>query len=267
MTATTARSTRLQTAALAPIGGEARTERVESRLMSSIVAGAFAHGDRLPSESELSRLLGVSVVTVREALVTLRAAGVIETRRGRQGGSFVALTTEDAEELNAKQLMQMPRVELADLGLHYEMLSAACAELACQRATDFELRRIIDLLDEARDLPRESWRRSVTDAQLELASLSHSVNLTREHVRVQSQFTPLLALQDADTEARRLTHESLKEQVGAILAEDIEQARRIVREGIRRSTQWLIAFRQVLLADPSPEHIRLSLQRRESEGR
>lgn len=73
---------RLRTAAFAPIGEEGRTEQVVSRIVQAISVGAFTEGERLPSETELSGLLGVAVVTVREALGALRHRGLIETRRG-----------------------------------------------------------------------------------------------------------------------------------------------------------------------------------------
>lgn len=262
MMPTSARSSRLQAATLSPIGEEGRSEMVETRLAQSITAGAFADGERLPSENELARLLGVAVVTVREALVALRIRGLIETRRGRNGGSFVRSSILDSELRNAQTLIQMPRVTLSDLGLHYEMISASCAELACERATEFELEVIQEILGDIRFVARDHWRRRVTDVQLELASLSQSVSLTDEHVRVQTKLTPLLALQDADDDARLATHTSLEAQVAAIRAGDIELARRLVREGINVSTRWLIDFREKLLDDPTEAHILHALEER-----
>lgn len=250
-----ARSSRLQAATLTSIGEEGRPELVERKLTRSIFAGAFADGEKLPSESELARLLGVSVVTVREALSVLRMQGLIETRRGRGGGSFVRASLEVSEKHNADVLMRMPRTTLQDLGLHYEMISASCAELACLRATEFELQVIKEVLVDARDLEQSAWRRRVTDVQMELASLSQSVSLTEEHVRVQTKFTPLLALQDSDREARDKTQASLEAQVEAIFNEDVETARKIVRQGIRESTKWLMSFRAKLLEIPSSQNV------------
>lgn len=250
-----ARSSRLQAAALTSIGEEGRPELVERKLTRSIFAGAFADGERLPSENELARLLGVSVVTVREALFALRNKGLIETRRGRGGGSFVRAELADIELHNAKVLLQMPRASLADLGLHYEMISASCAELACQRASDFELQVVREVLQDAAELTQTAWRRRITDIQMELASLSQSVNLTDEHVRVQTKYTPLLALQDADVSARQKTQESLVAQIDAISAEDVASAREVVRAGIKESTKWLISFRARLVEDTSTQSI------------
>ncbi|WP_336659770.1 FadR/GntR family transcriptional regulator [Leucobacter sp. USHLN153] len=257
---------RLRTAALAPIGEEGRIELVEARIVQAISVGAFSEGERLPSENELSALLGVAVVTVREALGALRHRGLIETRRGRNGGSFVRPSHGAVEEVNAQALMVMPRVALADLGVLYEAIAAACAEYACQRATPEELDIVALVLERSRDLDRVVWRRRVTEVQLELAALSQSVRLTNEHVRVQTEFTPLLALQDIDRDARMQTHEALVTQIRATRAGDEDAARSAVRETVRASVRWLVEFRAELLAAPRDGGLRGTLEARRREG-
>lgn len=259
------RSSRLQVAAFAPIGEEGRTALVEAQLAQSISAGAFGDGDRLPSEPELARLMGVAVVTVREALVSLRHRGLIDTRRGRNGGSFVRSNLDSSEIYNARALSAMPRVALSDLGLHYEMITAACAEYACLRATPEELAVVRDILVETRELPREDWRRRVTDVQLELAGLSQSVRLTQEHVRIQAEVTPLLALQDAEHAERLATHDALVAQIDATQERDVALARSVVRESVRRSMRWLVGFRSSLLQCATEDELRDTLESREGD--
>ncbi|MBO1900545.1 FadR family transcriptional regulator [Leucobacter weissii] len=254
-------SSRLRTAAFAPIGDEGRAELVEARLLQAISTGAFIEGERLPSENELSQLLGVAVVTVREALGSLRHRGLIETRRGRGGGSFVSSSPGVVEEVNARRLMETPRVALADLGVLYEVIAGACAEYACLRATADELEVVHRVLVEARELPAGPWRRRITDMQLELASLSQSVRLTSEHVRIQTEFTPLLALQDIDIAQRHFSHDALLEQIEATRAGDVEAARAVVRRSIRGSVRWLGDLRSALKAQPAGGDLRATLER------
>ena len=262
-------SSRLRTAAFAPIGEEGRADMVVSRLVQAISVGAFTEGERLPSENELAALLGVAVVTVRDALGELRHRDLIETKRGRNGGSFVRPSQAAVEEVNARQLVSEPRVAIADLGVYYEVISAACAEYACMRATEEELEIVEQILFDARELPVFQWRRRVTEVQLELASLSQSVRLTSEHVRLQTEFTPLLALQDFDEEARLATHDALAAQILATKRGDVQAARTAVRESVRGSVRWLMAFRtELLAASPGGElHDTLEARRRRREGR
>lgn len=55
-----------------------------------IVSRKLKAGDKLPSEIEIATALGVSRMTLRQALATIEAKGLIERRRGRFGGNFVA---------------------------------------------------------------------------------------------------------------------------------------------------------------------------------
>src|SRR6476646_5637582 len=68
--------------------GNAFEETVE-RLLAVIKLGLVAPGDRFPAERELAAQLGISRLTLREAIRELQQAGYVESRRGRFGGTFV----------------------------------------------------------------------------------------------------------------------------------------------------------------------------------
>jgi GntR family transcriptional repressor for pyruvate dehydrogenase complex len=59
------------------------------RVATAIRLGVYPHGSVLPPERELAAALGVSRATLREAMAALRAAGMVETTRGRGGGTVV----------------------------------------------------------------------------------------------------------------------------------------------------------------------------------
>ena len=65
-----------------------RYEQVKRHIMDGIEAGTYGAGDKLPSENELVRALGVSRMTVNRALRELTEEGHILRRAGM--GSFVA---------------------------------------------------------------------------------------------------------------------------------------------------------------------------------
>jgi DNA-binding FadR family transcriptional regulator len=64
--------------------------QVADQLRSLITTGDLGVGERLPSEAEMAPLFGVSRSTIREALRILVTDGLLVTRRGVQGGTFVA---------------------------------------------------------------------------------------------------------------------------------------------------------------------------------
>ena len=75
-----------------------RRASTRSRTASStaVAVGEYLPGARLPPERELAGLLGVARVTVRGALARLVERGLLETRRGRGGGTFVRTEWPDS---------------------------------------------------------------------------------------------------------------------------------------------------------------------------
>jgi GntR family transcriptional regulator len=57
-------------------------QQVADDVRAAVVTGVHPPGSRLPSESELARTYGVARGTVRQALATLAAEGLISTRKG-----------------------------------------------------------------------------------------------------------------------------------------------------------------------------------------
>jgi len=66
-----------------------RVDEVTDRLITAIAIGEYLPGARLPVERDLAASLGTGRVTVRAALARLVERGLLETRRGRGGGSYV----------------------------------------------------------------------------------------------------------------------------------------------------------------------------------
>ena len=64
--------------------------QIVEQIEHAIAEGRLAPGDRLPPERELAAEHGVSRMTVRQALQTLEARGLLRRTIGRSGGSFVA---------------------------------------------------------------------------------------------------------------------------------------------------------------------------------
>jgi len=64
--------------------------RIASWLEHLIVSGTLRPGDRLPAEVDIAAKLGVSRMTLRQALASVESKGLLERRRGRSGGNFVS---------------------------------------------------------------------------------------------------------------------------------------------------------------------------------
>lgn len=71
--------------------------RIERWLATQIARGRLRDGDRLPREDSLAATLGVSRMTLRQALATLESRGAVERRPGRGGGTFVTTPRFDCD--------------------------------------------------------------------------------------------------------------------------------------------------------------------------
>jgi DNA-binding FadR family transcriptional regulator len=105
-------------------------DQLYEQIVGQIVAGSMPTGERLPSESRLCEIFGVSRPVVREAIFRLQADGLVVTRQG--AGTYVAKRPRD------EFLRLAPIGGVADLMRCYELriaLEGEAAFLAAQRRT------------------------------------------------------------------------------------------------------------------------------------
>ena len=102
--------------------------------------GAFAPGDKLPNEIELSKILGVSRTTLREAVKILVTAGILEIKRGK--GTFVSENAENVDKTNLDSIdaFKISAMDIFEIRL---IIEPEAAFLAAKRATDEELKDIL----------------------------------------------------------------------------------------------------------------------------
>lgn len=73
-----------------PVRQQTGAELIRSRIALQVRLGVFAPGERLPDTGVIAEELGMSEMTVRRALETMCQDGLLDRRRGRVGGTFVA---------------------------------------------------------------------------------------------------------------------------------------------------------------------------------
>jgi GntR family transcriptional regulator, transcriptional repressor for pyruvate dehydrogenase complex len=84
---------------LQPLRIRKLSSMIEDSIKELVLTGQLKSGDKLPTEKELSVKFGVSIVTVREALRGLEAFGVIEKKRGRDGGVFISSNGDSVKDV------------------------------------------------------------------------------------------------------------------------------------------------------------------------
>ncbi|WP_308466031.1 FadR/GntR family transcriptional regulator [Rathayibacter soli] len=227
-------------AIFAQLADAGRSEQVAQRLTDAIILGVLAPSERLPSEPDLARRFGVALITVREGLGILRASGLVETRRGREGGSFVTSSSPHGGLIDAR-LRALSQVDLSDMAVYFATILSGCAERASTRATDAEADRLGEWIASIDMSTAASARANLGGFCLEIAVLSQSSRLMREQIRVQAEFGPLLllALDDESVRADAAGHGVAI--AAAIRAHDPTRARELVSAQIDALAAGLLA--------------------------
>lgn len=123
--------------------GPSLADSVSGSIRAEITSGAYAIGDKLPTEKELAETYGVSRPIVREAINALKRDGLVVTRQGL--GAFVSETREQSFRFTSFDVN-----DAIDIRNVIELLMAVEAEAtarAAQRRTQEDLKIIEDHLN------------------------------------------------------------------------------------------------------------------------
>jgi len=115
---------------LRPVKERNTLEQTIENLLAAVRLGAVGVGERLPAERDLSVQLGVSRMTLRAALQALADRGVVETRRGRAGGTTVV---QDGPPVVDRDRAALRRADVLDLLAYRAVVEPGAAELAAAR--------------------------------------------------------------------------------------------------------------------------------------
>jgi DNA-binding FadR family transcriptional regulator len=224
---------------LAPIEDRGAVEQVARRLGEAIGAGLLAPGERLPSETELAEQLRVSVMTLREALRALRDAGLIETRRGRLGGSFVSAQRATRPRSGLTSL-----TELREFTDWRHAITAEAAALAARRRTAAEAEALRGTAARVADAVADAPAYRVADARFHLAVAEASRNrrLIAAEAAIQVELGEILREIPSSEHARRTSQESHAPIVGAIARGRAEAARAAAGRHIEGTYDWVVGL-------------------------
>src|SRR5262245_9877194 len=128
-----------------PVTVARASSAIAEQIRTAIVTGRLRAGERLSPERELADQFGVSRVTVRDALRSLEAMGLLEVRVGARGGAFVTTPTGSRVAQAMSDMMLMAALSPEDIVETRLMVELGTVTLACARATDEDLERLREL--------------------------------------------------------------------------------------------------------------------------
>ncbi|MER6946142.1 FadR/GntR family transcriptional regulator [Nonomuraea sp. NPDC000554] len=121
----------------------ARTSLVDAaieELREEITSGAWPVGTKIPSESQLAESLGMSRLSVREAVRVLAHAGLLTTRQG--DGTYVTATDESKIALR-RRLDKAAAMDIIDVRRGLDLVAA---RLAATKRTEQDLQGLHETL-------------------------------------------------------------------------------------------------------------------------
>jgi GntR family transcriptional repressor for pyruvate dehydrogenase complex len=126
----------LPEAVLHPVRGHHAFEACVEQLATLIRLGVFPRGSALPSERELATRLAVSRATLREAIAALRQAGLVQTTRGRGGGTVVTMKPRTPSARAASRRTTSRRADWVDALDFRRIVEPGAASLAASTHLD-----------------------------------------------------------------------------------------------------------------------------------
>lgn len=234
----------IQSQVFRPLPDVLRAEAIVERLSTAISLGLLRRGEQLPVENQLTVLFGVATATVRDALQTLRDQGIIETRRGRSGGTFIIGSPPANPAALNDRLLALSMAELRDLEDEQLATGLAAVRLVIERAFPHDLdrlERIIRTMGEAET--SEACMRADSRFQIELAALAQSERLMTTQMRLLTESIEIMwsvLTVETDREWTITDHLAI---VTALRAGDVSAAERAVRDHTARDFYRLIEAR------------------------
>jgi GntR family transcriptional repressor for pyruvate dehydrogenase complex len=222
----------LPEAVLRPVRGHHAFEACVEQLATAIRLGVYPLGTTLPSERELATRLAVSRATLREAMAALRQAGLVETRRGRGGGTVVTLKPRTPSARAAARISPDRRRDWLDALEYRRIVEPGAAYLAARAdLTDVQREQLEHAHhDVAAARKPAAHRQADSRFHLTVASLPGSPRLIEAVTSVQATLHEMLLaipVLQANIAHSDRQHAAL---VRAILAGRADRARRVMEE-------------------------------------
>ncbi|MDU0460609.1 MAG: FadR/GntR family transcriptional regulator [Geobacteraceae bacterium] len=127
-----------------PIKPKKVSSQIADQIRSSILAGEFSPGDKLPPERELAEMFGVSRPSVREALNVLASSGLVMSYQG--GGTVVMSLVETTAANPLSELIRVQQDRALDVIEVRKCMESWTAFYAAQRALPEDVRRMEEII-------------------------------------------------------------------------------------------------------------------------
>jgi DNA-binding FadR family transcriptional regulator len=228
---------------LGPVRAQNAFEETVERLLTVIKLGVIAPGGRFPAERELAGLLGVSRITLREAIRALQLAGYVESRRGRLGGTFVIATPPTPSPAELRRIAVEDADKINDALTYRMAVETGAAMVLAQSGPPPQVADMLQArLAALNGASPEDYRRMDTLFHLSIAELTGSSLLAAACADARMRLNDLLNA--IPVLQRNIDHTTAQHTaiVAAILAGDPGAAQRAIAEHLDGTAALLRGF-------------------------
>jgi GntR family transcriptional regulator, transcriptional repressor for pyruvate dehydrogenase complex len=222
-----------------PVTGGRISDAITHQIRTAILSRRLQPGDRLPNERELAERFGVSRVTVRDALRTLEAGGLLEIRVGASGGPFVTAPSTSFVGEGISQMLVLSEVDPDEIAEARLILELGTVALAVERATDADIDELRRLCAAGADAlaagSYETQHSRDFHAALAVATHNRAIEMVTATFAGPLSMIPVREREPAQPRHERTVAEHL-ELVEAIAARDGDRARDVMHAHLTRGT-------------------------------
>jgi GntR family transcriptional repressor for pyruvate dehydrogenase complex len=231
-------------------------EEVARQIQQAITDDRLKPGEKLPSQKDLMDMFQVSKFTIMGALRLLEQWGLVYTKHGATGGSFVSESNTEAFSESLKLLVSMQRVTLEELAELRLTIEGQAAYWAAKRRQPDDIKRMEEILEEMSRLL------SLNRPMEEIIPLDMAFHLLIGQASHNSLFLAIMEAINACFLERVFSfipqgnqeedYTDLADILEAIKAGDAKRARRVVRKHIARFNRLIVrSFRKKHPGDDS----------------
>ncbi len=202
-------------------------QMVAEQILKRIESGELAPGEKLPSQRELAKVLGVGRSSLREAVNALTVMGYLTALQGK--GTYVRETLPAMDDSVIKLGTALAAGSLVNLMEARELLEVKSARLAAERAEEGHITRLKEAVEGMRNTPQDydsflaadlEFHSTVSEATLNVVICEMTKlildKVIQHHARLKTALLP--------PQYREISIDTARKTVAAIEAGQADQA-------------------------------------------
>ncbi len=225
-----------------PIKKKRTFEEIVELLKGKIFSGEYQTGDKLPTERDFAQMIKVSRSAVREAYHALELFGIVEIRKGIEGGTFIKEPKHHSITQSINDLMRLRRITLDEMVETRLILEKDLATLTLQRIVQADYNKLENCIAESFEILKKGLPAHHQNIKFHLclAEIAGNELLLMVYSSVMDLFTIMLQFAGADYEGSKIVAEEHLEIIELLKKGELSNLLNFVGNHIQGSNKRLL---------------------------